>query len=48
MTAKLSDRFEFERGLWQQNLARVAGVEEAGRGQIRICFSATGKLWSKA
>ena len=34
MTAKLSDRFEFERGLWLQNLARVAGVDEAGRGPL--------------
>ena len=34
MSAKLSDRFEFERALWQQNLARVAGVDEAGRGPL--------------
>jgi ribonuclease HII len=34
MSAKLSDRFEFERVLWQQNLARVAGVDEAGRGPL--------------
>src|SRR5487761_1943780 len=34
MTAKLSDRFEFERVLWQQNLTRVAGVDEAGRGPL--------------
>jgi hypothetical protein len=40
--------FEFERALWQQNLARVAGMDEAGRGQIRVCFSAAWKLWSKA
>jgi ribonuclease HII len=32
--AKLSDRFEFERVLWQKNLARVAGVDEAGRGPL--------------
>jgi hypothetical protein len=32
MSAKLSDRFEFERALWRQNLARVAGVDAAGRG----------------
>ena len=30
MSAKLFDRFEFERVLWRQNLARVAGVDEAG------------------
>jgi ribonuclease HII len=34
MTAKLSDRFEFERVLWWQNVARVAGVDEAGRGPL--------------
>jgi ribonuclease HII len=34
MSAKLSDRFEFERVLWQQNLSRVAGVDEAGRGPL--------------
>jgi ribonuclease HII len=34
MTAKLSDRFEFELALWQQSLARVAGVDEAGRGPL--------------
>jgi ribonuclease HII len=34
MSAKLSDRFEFERVLWQQNLTRVAGVDEAGRGPL--------------
>jgi ribonuclease HII len=34
MAAKLSDRFEFERALWQQNVARVAGVDEAGRGPL--------------
>jgi ribonuclease HII len=28
------DRFEFERALWQKNLARVAGVDEAGRGPL--------------
>jgi ribonuclease HII len=28
------DRFEFERALWRQNLARVAGVDEAGRGPL--------------
>jgi ribonuclease HII len=34
MSAKLSDRFEFERALWQKNLTRVAGVDEAGRGPL--------------
>jgi len=28
------DRFEFERALWQRNLTRVAGVDEAGRGPL--------------
>ncbi len=28
------DRFEFERPLWQAGLARVAGVDEAGRGPL--------------
>jgi ribonuclease HII len=32
--ATLIDRFEFERVLWQQNLTRVAGVDEAGRGPL--------------
>ena len=34
MSAKFSDRFEFERALWWQNVARVAGVDEAGRGPL--------------
>jgi ribonuclease HII len=34
MSAKLFDRFEFERVLWRQNLARVVGVDEAGRGPL--------------
>jgi ribonuclease HII len=34
VTAKLSDRFEFERALWRKNVARVAGVDEAGRGPL--------------
>jgi ribonuclease HII len=34
MTAKLIDRFEFERVLWQQQVMRVAGVDEAGRGPL--------------
>ncbi len=28
------DRFEFERALWSQKIARVAGVDEAGRGPL--------------
>ena len=34
MGAKRCDRFEFERALWQQNVLRVAGVDEAGRGPL--------------
>jgi ribonuclease HII len=34
MSAKLSDRFEFERALWRQNVRRIAGVDEAGRGPL--------------
>ena len=34
MPTKFSNRFEFERALWQQNLAHVAGVDEAGRGPL--------------
>lgn len=34
MTAKFYDRFEFERVLWQKNVVRVAGVDEAGRGPL--------------
>ena len=34
MSAKFSDRFEFERTLWRQNVTRVAGVDEAGRGPL--------------
>ena len=34
MSAKFSDRFEFERVLWQQKVVRVAGVDEAGRGPL--------------
>jgi len=34
MSAKFSDRFEFERALWQQNVAHIAGVDEAGRGPL--------------
>jgi ribonuclease HII len=29
-----TDRFEFERELWARGLARVAGVDEAGRGPL--------------
>jgi ribonuclease HII len=34
MSAKFSDRFEFERALWQKSLTRIAGVDEAGRGPL--------------
>jgi ribonuclease HII len=34
MTAKLIDRFEFERALWSRQVLRVAGVDEAGRGPL--------------
>ena len=34
MSAKLLDRFEFERVLWSQNVTRIAGVDEAGRGPL--------------
>jgi ribonuclease HII len=34
MSARFANSFEFERVLWQQNLARVAGVDEAGRGPL--------------
>jgi ribonuclease HII len=34
MSAKLSDRFEFERVIWRKNIARIAGVDEAGRGPL--------------
>jgi len=34
MPVKLLDRFEFERVLWLQNVSRVAGVDEAGRGPL--------------
>lgn len=32
--ARLYQRFEFERVLWQQGVTRVAGVDEAGRGPL--------------
>jgi len=34
MSAKLSDRFAFERVLWNRGATRVAGVDEAGRGPL--------------
>ena len=34
MTAKFSNSFEFEQPLWQAGIARVAGVDEAGRGPL--------------
>ena len=52
MSAKLSDRFEFERVLWQRNLARVAGVDEAGRGPLAGPVVAAAAIlpsrWSKS
>src|ERR1700690_661835 len=42
------DRFEFERGLWTQGVARVAGGEEAGRGPLAgPVFAAAAVLPSK-
>lgn len=34
MSARFSNSFEFELPLWQQGIARVAGVDEAGRGPL--------------
>jgi len=34
MSAKFLNSFEFEQTLWQQGVARVAGVDEAGRGPL--------------
>ncbi len=34
MSAKFSNRFEFERALWRQNVYLIAGVDEAGRGPL--------------
>jgi ribonuclease HII len=34
MSAKFTNSFEFERALWQKNLTRIAGVDEAGRGPL--------------
>ena len=34
MSAKYAISFEFEQALWRQGLARVAGVDEAGRGPL--------------
>ena len=34
MSAKFSNRFEFEQTLWQQGVGRVAGIDEAGRGPL--------------
>jgi ribonuclease HII len=34
MAARFSDRFEFERALWNRGATRVAGVDEAGRGPL--------------
>ena len=34
MSAKFTNSFEFELPLWQSGIARVAGVDEAGRGPL--------------
>lgn len=34
MPVKSINRFEFEQTLWQQGVARIAGVDEAGRGPL--------------
>ena len=34
MTAEFSNSFDFERALWGSGVARVAGVDEAGRGPL--------------
>jgi ribonuclease HII len=34
MSAKFVNSFEFEQALWRQGVARVAGVDEAGRGPL--------------
>jgi hypothetical protein len=34
MSAKSANRLSFESGLWKLGLARVAGVDEAGRGPL--------------
>ena len=34
MSAKFSSSFEFELPLWRNGVARVAGVDEAGRGPL--------------
>lgn len=34
MSAKLTNRFEFEQTLWQAGIRRLAGVDEAGRGPL--------------
>jgi ribonuclease HII len=52
MAAKFIDRFEFERVLWRQNLTRIAGVDEAGRGPLAGPVVAAAAIlpshWSKA
>src|SRR5215831_12550399 len=34
MPAQFNNSFEFEQSLWRQGVARVAGVDEAGRGPL--------------
>ena len=45
MSARFTHSFEFEQTLWQQGVARIAGVDEAGRGPlpgstgVRLCLN---------
>jgi ribonuclease HII len=52
MAAKFSDRFEFERVLWNRGATRVAGVDEAGRGPLAGPVVAAAAIlpvkWAKA
>lgn len=49
---KTVDRFEYERTLWSQGVARVAGVDEAGRGPLAGPVAAAAVIlpreWSNA
>ena len=39
MSAKFTNSFEFEQMLWRSGIARVAGVDEAGRGPLKSRFA---------